>query len=65
MTSGVLEQLDDHLEMFTAFPVKLPWDQPNGQFVTANLLITKENGRPYGDDLFNKACGGRHPSALS
>src|SRR5438105_3653424 len=54
VSPGVLEQLDDHLEMFTAVPVTLPWDQPNGQLVTVNLLITKEDGRPYGGDLFNK-----------
>lgn len=54
VSSGVLEQLDDHLEMFEAVPVSLPWDQPNGQLVTVNLLVTKEDGKPYSGDLFNK-----------
>ncbi|MFS8104624.1 site-specific integrase [Lentzea alba] len=54
VSSGVLEQLDDHLEMFEAVPVSLPWDQPNGQLVAVNLLISKESGKPYSGDLFNK-----------
>ncbi len=54
VSSGVLEQIDDHLELFEVVPVTLPWDQPNGPLVTVNLLITKEDGKPYSGDLFNK-----------
>lgn len=54
VSSGVLEQIDDHLELFEVVPVTLPWDQPNGPLVTVNLLITKEDGKPYNGDLFNK-----------
>ncbi|MEU0877587.1 site-specific integrase [Lentzea sp. NPDC005914] len=54
VSSGVLEQIDDHLELFEVVPVALPWDQPNGQPVTVNLLITKEDDKPYSGDLFNK-----------
>ncbi|MET9628646.1 site-specific integrase [Lentzea sp. NPDC006480] len=54
IAAGVLEQIDDHLEVFPAVPVTLPWGDPSGPLVTVNLLITKESGDPYSGDLFNK-----------
>lgn len=54
ISAGVLEALDTYQETYPAIPVTLPWDEPNGAPVTANLLMVRDDGNAQSGDLFNK-----------
>ncbi|MEJ2853514.1 MULTISPECIES: tyrosine-type recombinase/integrase [unclassified Saccharothrix] len=54
LSQGVLEAVDDYMEMFPPTAVTLPWDKPNGELVTVNLLMVRADGKVCHGDLFNK-----------
>ncbi|WAL64928.1 site-specific integrase [Amycolatopsis cynarae] len=54
VSPAVLAELDDHADRYPPTPVTLPWRVPDGERVTARLLITGEEGRLYSGDLFTK-----------
>ncbi|MGA6163904.1 tyrosine-type recombinase/integrase [Amycolatopsis magusensis] len=54
ISPAVLAEIDDHEDQFPATAVTLPWRTPDGDPVTARLLMTGENGRLYTGDLFTK-----------
>ncbi|GAA1268168.1 tyrosine-type recombinase/integrase [Saccharothrix xinjiangensis] len=54
LSETVLATIDAYVELFPPTPVTLPWDDPKGDPVTVNLLMTREDGRPHNGDLFNK-----------
>ncbi len=54
ISAGVLEALDAYQETYPATPITLPWDEPNGAPVTANLLMVRDDGNAQSGDLFNK-----------
>lgn len=53
-SAGLLAAIEDHDGRFPAVPVTLPWKEPEGEKVTARLLVTGEQGRLYSGDLFSK-----------
>jgi len=54
ISPGVLEAIDAYQEEHPPTAVTLPWDDPNGDPVTVNLLIVKDDGSVHSGDLFNK-----------
>jgi integrase len=54
LSAGVLAAVDAYLEMFPPTSVTLPWDRPNGDPVTVELLMVRDDGKPWNGDLFNK-----------
>lgn len=54
VSASVLADVDKHLTEFPATPATLPWAVPDGEQVTARLLVTGERGRLFTGDLFTK-----------
>lgn len=54
LSCAVLDHITAHLKDFPPSKITLPWDNPDGEPVTTDLLITGEDGRLYSGDLFNK-----------
>lgn len=54
LSCAVLDHITAHLKDFPPSTITLPWDNPDGEPVTTDLLITGEGGRLYSGDLFNK-----------
>lgn len=54
VSAAILAEIDDHLEDHPATAVTLPWAKPDGDKVTAPLLVTGDEGRVYTGDLFTK-----------
>ncbi|MEU4763992.1 site-specific integrase [Actinosynnema sp. NPDC023794] len=54
LSKGVLAAIDAYLEMYPPTAVTLPWDAPDGDPVTVNLLMVRGDGKPWNGDLFNK-----------
>lgn len=54
LSPGVSGRISDHTRDHQPTDTTLPWDNPDGQPVTAPLLITGDGGRLYSGDLFNK-----------
>jgi len=54
LSSGVLAALRAHKRTFPSVSVTLPWAEPGGKPVTAQLLVTGDGNRVYTGDLFSK-----------
>ncbi|MBN9754229.1 phage integrase family protein [Pseudonocardia sp. Ae406_Ps2] len=54
LSGAVLDHITAHLDGFPPSTITLPWDNPDGEPVTTDLLITGEDGRLYSGVLFNK-----------
>lgn len=50
VSAAILAEIDQHLEDHPATAVTLPWAQPDGDKVTAQLLVTGDEGRLYTGD---------------
>lgn len=46
LATGLLKQLDEHMERFPPVSVTLPWLEPDGEPVTVELVVTAGNGQP-------------------
>lgn len=54
VSPSVLAEVQEHERRFPSVPVTLPWKEPDGAPVTVRLLVTREGGRLYTGDSFNK-----------
>ncbi|OLL75088.1 phage integrase family protein [Pseudonocardia sp. Ae168_Ps1] len=54
LSGAVLDHITAHLDDFPPSSITLPWDNPDGEPVTTDLLMTGDEGRLYSGDLFNK-----------
>ncbi|MCG8919888.1 site-specific integrase [Actinokineospora sp. PR83] len=51
---GVIDAVDDHVERYGTRMVTLPWSTADGRPETVELVLMREDGRPWYGDLFNK-----------
>jgi integrase len=56
LSDRVLTELDAHLAMFPPVSVTLPWEEPDGQPTTIDLIMTSDQGGAWWRHRFNREC---------